>query len=142
MVQHPGAGSQQHWKRITNCQGGAGRVTEAPTRVFPEQIGDHQKLWNLPTAYELWSGHILTCSALVVVQDGLSSVLEPGREVQLQRTKMALLRRSELGGTITLVVRRQLSPGSVVLSRQWIVFRRSHLRRMTISIWQTRREAS
>ena len=73
------------WKRMTNMEGGAGRVTEALTRIFPEQIGDHQKLWNLLTAYELWSGHILTSPALVFVQDGLSSVLEPGWEVQLQQ---------------------------------------------------------
>ena len=69
---------------MTNMEGGAGRVTEALTRMFPEQIGDHQKLWNL-TAYELLSGHILTSPALVFVQDGLSSVLEPGWEVQLQQ---------------------------------------------------------
>ena len=45
---------------MTNMDGGAGRVTEALTRIFPEQIGDRQKLWNLLTAYEFWSGHILT----------------------------------------------------------------------------------
>ena len=73
------------WKRMTNMEGGAGRVTEALTRIFPEEIGDHQKLWNLMTAYELWSCHILTSPALVFVQDGLSSVLEPGWEVQLQQ---------------------------------------------------------
>ena len=69
---------------MTNCEGGAARVTEALTQIFPEQIGDHQKLWNLMTAYELWSGHILTSPALVFVQDGLGSVLEPGWEVRLQ----------------------------------------------------------
>ena len=73
------------WKRMTNMEGGVGRVTEALTCMFPEQIGDHQKLWNLLTAYELWSGHLLTSPALVFVQDGLSSMLEPGWEVQLQQ---------------------------------------------------------
>ena len=72
------------WKRMTNMEGGAGRVTEALTCLFPEQIGDHQKLWNLLTAYELLSSHLLTSPALVFVQDGLSTVLEPGWEVQLQ----------------------------------------------------------
>ena len=73
------------WKRMTNCAGGAGRETEAPTRIFPEQIAGHQKLWNLLTAYELLCGHILTSLALVFIHDGLSSVLEPGWEVQLQQ---------------------------------------------------------
>ena len=41
------------WKRMTNCEAGAGRVTEASTRIFPQKIGDHQKLWNLLTTYEL-----------------------------------------------------------------------------------------
>ena len=68
---------------MTNMQGGASRVTGAWTPIFLEQIGDHQKLWNLLTAYELWSGHLLTSPALVFVQDSLSSVMEPGREVQL-----------------------------------------------------------
>ena len=72
------------WKHMTNMEGGAGRVIEALTRMFPEQIGDHQKLCNLLTAYELWSGYLLTSPAWVFVQDGLSSVLEPGWEVQLQ----------------------------------------------------------
>ena len=35
------------WKHMKNMEGGAGRVTEALTCMFPEQIGDHQKLWNL-----------------------------------------------------------------------------------------------
>ena len=61
------------WKRMTNFESGASRVTEALTRIFPEQIGDHQKL--------LWFGHILTSPALVFVRDGLSFVLEPGWEV-------------------------------------------------------------
>ena len=30
------------WKRMTNMEGGACRVTEALTRMFVEQIGDHQ----------------------------------------------------------------------------------------------------
>ena len=72
------------WKHMTTMEVGAGRVTEALSRIFPEQIGDHQKLWNLLTAYELWSGHQLTSPALVFVHDGLSSVLEPGWEVLLQ----------------------------------------------------------
>ena len=42
-------------------------------------------MWNLLTAYELWSGHILTAPALMFVQDGLSTLLEPGWEVQLQQ---------------------------------------------------------
>ena len=41
------------WKRMTNMEGGAGRVAEALTRILPEQIGDHQKLWNLLTL--VWS---------------------------------------------------------------------------------------
>ena len=81
------------WKRMTNMEGGAGRVTEALTRIFPEQIGDHQKLWNLLTVYELWSGHILTSPALVFVQDGLSSVLEPGWEVQLQQYSIGFVEK-------------------------------------------------
>ena len=85
------------WKRMTNMEGGAGRVTEALTRIFPEQIGDHQKLWNLLTAYELWSGHILTSLALVFVQDGLSSVLEPGWEVQLQPYKNGFVEKVRAG---------------------------------------------
>ena len=55
---------------------------------------------------------------------------------------MASLRRCELGGTITLVVRRRLNLERVVLSRQWTALRLSHPRQMTISIWQTWREAS
>ena len=55
------------WKRMANMEAGAGRVTEAVTCMFPEQIGDHQKLWNLLTVYELWSGHLLTSPALVFV---------------------------------------------------------------------------
>ena len=85
------------WKRMTNMEGGAGRVTEALTRIFLEQIGDHQKLWNLVTAYELWSGHILTLPALVFVQDGLSSVLEPGWEVQLQQYRNGFVEKVRAG---------------------------------------------
>ena len=85
------------WKRMTNCEGGAGRVTEALTRIFPEQIGDHQKLWNLLTAYELWSSHILTSPALVFVQDGLSSVLEPGWEVKLQQYRNGFVEKVRAG---------------------------------------------
>ena len=55
---------------------------------------------------------------------------------------MASLRRCELGGTIVLVVRRRLSLERVVLSRPWTALRASHPRQMTISIWQTRGEAS
>ena len=55
---------------------------------------------------------------------------------------MASLRKCELGGTIILVVRRRLSLETVVLSRQWTALRPSHSKQMTISIWQTRREAS
>ena len=85
------------WKRMTNCEGGARRVTEAVTQIFPEQIRDHQKLWNLLTAYELWSGHILTSPALVFVQDGLSSVLEPGWEVQLQQYRNGFVEKVRAG---------------------------------------------
>ena len=85
------------WKRMTNCEGGGGRVTEVLTRIFPEQIGDHQKLWHLLTAYELWSGHILTSPALVFVQDGLGSVLEPGWEVQLQLYKNGFVEKVRAG---------------------------------------------
>ena len=84
-------------KRMTNMEGGAGRVTEALTRMFPEQIGDHQKLWNLLTAYELWSGHILTSPALVFVRDGLTSVLEPGLAVQLQQYSNGLVEKVRVG---------------------------------------------
>ena len=82
---------------MTNCEGGAGRVTEALTRIFPEQIGDHPKLWNLLTAYELSSGHILTSPALVFAQDGLSSVLEPGWEVQLQHYRPGFVEKVRAG---------------------------------------------
>ena len=85
------------WKRMSNCEGGAGRVTGALTRIFPEQIGDQQKLWNLLTAYELWSGHILTSPALVFVHDGLGSVLEPGREVQLKQYRNGFVEKVRAG---------------------------------------------
>ena len=85
------------WKRITHMEGGAGRVTEALTRIFPEQIGDHQKLWNPLTAYELWSSHILTSPAWVFVEDGLSSVLEPGWEVQLQQYRNGFVEKVGAG---------------------------------------------
>ena len=54
-------------------------------------------MWNLLTAYELWSGHILTSPALVFVQDGLSSVLEPGWEVQLQHYKNGFVENVRAG---------------------------------------------
>ena len=85
------------WQRMTNMEGGAGRVTEALTRIFPEQIGDHQKLWNLLMAYVLWSCHILTSPALVFVQDGLSSVLEPGWEVLLQQYRNGFAEKVRAG---------------------------------------------
>ena len=85
------------WKHMTTVEGGAGRLTEALTCLFPEQIGDHQKLWNLLTAYELWSGHILTAPALVFVQDGLSTVLEPGWEVQLQQYRNGFVEKMRAG---------------------------------------------
>ena len=85
------------WKRMTNFEGDAGRVTEALNQIFPEQIGDHQKLRNLLTAYELWFGHILTSPALVFVQDGLSSVLEPGWEVQLQQYRNGFVEKVRSG---------------------------------------------
>ena len=85
------------WKRMTSMEGGAGRATEALTRIFPEQIGDHQKLWNLVTSYELWSGHLLTSPTLVFVQDGLSSVLEPGWEVQLQQYRNGFVEKVRAG---------------------------------------------
>ena len=72
-------------------------MTEALTCLFPEQIGDHQKLWNLLTAYELWSGHILTAPSLVFVQDGLSTVLELGWEVQLQQYKNGFVEKMRAG---------------------------------------------
>ena len=95
-VQHPGAGNTT-WKRMTNMEGGDARVTEALTRIFPEQIGDHQKLWNLLTAYELWCGHLLTSPALVFVQDGLSSVLEPGWEVKLRQYRKGFVEKVRAG---------------------------------------------
>ena len=49
------------------------------------------------TAYELWSGHILTLSPLVFVQDGLSSVLEPGWEVQLQQYRNGFVEKVRAG---------------------------------------------
>ena len=85
------------WKRMTNMEGGVGRVTEALTRMFPEQIGDHQKLWNLLTAFELWPGHLLTSPALAFVHDGLSSVLEPGWEVQLQQYRNGFVEKVRAG---------------------------------------------
>ena len=85
------------WKRMTNCEGGASTVTAALTRISPEQIRDHQKLWNLLTAYELWSGHILTSPALVFVRDVSSSVLEPGWEVQLQRYRNGFVEKVRAG---------------------------------------------
>ena len=84
-------------ERMTNMEGGAGRVTEALTRIFPEQIGDHQKLWNLLTAYELWSGQILTSPALVFVQDGLSSMLEPGWELQPHQYRNGFVEKVRAG---------------------------------------------
>ena len=54
-------------------------------------------MWNLLTAYELWSGHLLTSPALVFVQDGLSSVLEPGWEVQLQQYRNGFVEKVRVG---------------------------------------------
>ena len=91
------------WKRMTNMQAAGGRVTEALPCMFLEQIGDHQKLWNLLTAYELWSGHLLTSPGLVFVRDGLSFVLEPGWEVQLQEYRNGFVEKVR--------ARRENSPG-------------------------------
>ena len=51
----------------------------------------------LLTAYELWSGHIFTLPPLVFVQDGLSSVLEPGWEVQLQQYRNGFVENVSVG---------------------------------------------
>ena len=102
MVRVPGSNILERaanttWIRMTNMEGGAGRVNEALTCMFPEQIGDHQKLWNPLTAYELWCGHLLTSPALVFVQDGLSSLLEPGWEVQLQQYRNGFVEKVRVG---------------------------------------------
>ena len=85
------------WKRMTNMEGGAGRVTEALTCLFPQQIGDPQKSWTLLTAFELSSGHLLTSPALLFVQDGLSAVPEPGWEVQLQQYRNGFVEKVRAG---------------------------------------------
>ena len=82
---------------MMTMESGACRVTEALTCLFPEQIGDHQKLWNLLTAYELWSGHIVTAPALVFVRYGLSTVLEPGWVLQLQQYRNGFVEKMRAG---------------------------------------------
>ena len=55
------------------------------------------------TTYELWSGHLLTSPALVFVQDGLSFVLEPGWEVQLQQYRNGFVEKVRAGRENRLV---------------------------------------
>ena len=47
------------WRRLNWIDGGAVSVSQALASMSPAHEGEQQKLWNLVTTYELWSGHIL-----------------------------------------------------------------------------------
>ena len=73
--------------------GGAGSVSKALASVFPAHEGEQQKLWNLLTAYELWSGHIMRGFDIKFIKYGPNSVIETGWVLQLQQYTSVFLEK-------------------------------------------------
>ena len=71
--------------RLNSADGGTGSVSVVNESMFSAHQGEQQKLWNLLTAYEPSSGHILRGNDMRFVNDGPRGLIETSRALQLRQ---------------------------------------------------------